>query len=462
MSRLGHARRVQLLALGACAPALAGLAVVALAPEAAAFAWIFAAVAASVALVFGARVRREVERPLASLSNLVAGIREGDFSFRARGADDGDALGLTLREINTLADALRTQRLGALEATALLRKVMQEIEVAVFAFDQDRRLRLSNRAGERLLDRPVERLHGHLADELGLAEVLDGEPGPRIVELGDALAGGRWQLRRGAFRQGGRPMTLVVLSDLSQALREEERQAWRRLVRVISHEINNSLAPISSLAETLQRLLEREPRAQDWEEDLREGLGVIEDRAASLGRFMRSYAELARLPAPRLRPVAVGVLIERVAGLELGVPVRVEAGPELDLEADPDQLEQLLVNVLRNAAEATREAEGAPGSEAAPAIEIEWARAAGQVVLQVRDRGPGIGEAANLFVPFYSTKPGGSGIGLALSRQIAEAHGGTIELRDREGGGCCVELRLPLAASSGSRPSTAPRRNAHA
>ncbi len=419
-----------ILGFATVSPAIAGLLVV-------------GSFALSIAIAF--RVRRMVLRPLENLSNLVAGIREGDFSFRARDLGEQDALGLTLREINTLADALRTQRLGALEATALLRKVMQEIDVAVFAFDEQQRLRLSNRAGERLLGQPLERLQGHTAGELGLADVLEGDVGPRIVELAASRATGRWQLRRGSFHQGGRPMTLIVLSDLSQALRDEEHLAWRRLIRVISHEINNSLAPIASLAETLQRLLARTPRGDDWEQDLREGLGVIEERAGSLTRFMDSYARLARLPPPRLRAVEVGELLARVASLEQRVRVVIEPGPEVTIEADPDQLEQLLINVVRNAADATIEVHGAGEPAGLPAVEVSWSVVGGQLGISLCDRGPGVSEEANLFVPFYSTKPGGSGIGLALSRQIAEAHGGSIELRARgDGAGCRAELRLPV------------------
>jgi two-component system nitrogen regulation sensor histidine kinase NtrY len=449
--RLSHAAKVQLLSLVASTPALIcalTLSFVSVSPTTAGL-LVLGCVALAVAVTF--RIRRMVVRPLENLSNLVAGIREGDFSFRARDFGDQDALGLTLREINTLADALRTQRLGALEATALLRKVMQEIDVAVFAFDEQQRLRLSNRAGERLLAQPLERLHSHTAADLGLSEVLEGDAGPRIVELAASLTTGRWQLRRGSFHQGGRPMTLVVLSDLSQALRDEERQAWRRLIRVISHEINNSLAPIASLAETLQRLLARAPRSPEWEQDLREGLGVIEDRAASLTRFMNSYARLARLPPPQLRPVEVDELLTRVASLEPRVRVVLEPGPALTIEADPDQLEQLLINVLRNAADATLELHGAGEPSTLPTVDLSWSVVAGQLGIQVCDRGPGTSEQANLFVPFYSTKPGGSGIGLALSRQIAEAHGGSIELRPRaDGAGCCAELRLPMGVGGGA------------
>lgn len=203
-------------------------------------------------------LRERVVRPLQTLSNMLAALREEDFSIRARGARTDDALGLALFEINSLGQTLREQRLGALEATALLARVMEEIDVAVFAFDETRSLQLVNRAGERLLAETAERLVGRSADEVGLAECLDGEA-PRVLDATFPGGAGRWQLRRGTFRQGGRPHQLLVLADLSRALREEEREATRRLVRVLGHEINNSLAPIKSVAESLRDLLAKHP-----------------------------------------------------------------------------------------------------------------------------------------------------------------------------------------------------------
>jgi two-component system, NtrC family, nitrogen regulation sensor histidine kinase NtrY len=390
-------------------------------------------------LIGAALVRERVLRPLQVIANLLAALREGDYSIRARGASVEDGLGLALLEVNMLSDTLRAQRLSALEAGALLRRVIEEIDVAVFAFDAGRRLRLVNRGGERLLGRPAERLVGAHADALGLAECLDGET-PRTVDASFPGAAGRWEVRGSTFRQDGRPHRLLVLADVSRALRAEERSAWQRLVRVLGHEINNSLAPIKSIAGSLRSLAERPARPADWEQDLGSGLQVIEARSEALARFMGAYARLARLPPPRLGPVELTEWIGRVAALETRLEVRIERGPAAVLSADGDQLDQLLINLLRNAADAALETGGG--------VVLGWRLLNGVAEVTVDDDGPGLPDPGNLFVPFFTTKAAGTGIGLVLSRQIAEAHGGTLVLAPRPAGrrGARACLRLPRGA----------------
>ena len=381
-------------------------------------------------------LRERVVRPLQTLSNMLAALREGDYSIRARGAERDDALGLAYLEANLLGETLRTQRLGAMEATSLLRTVMADIDVAVFAFDDDDRLRLVNSAGERLLGNAAERLLGRSAEQVGLADCLIGES-PRTMDVTFPGGAGRWEVRRGSFRQNGRPHTLLVLADVTKALREEELQAWRRLVRVLSHEINNSLAPIKSIAGSLQTLLDQPVRAGDVDNDIRRGLSVIGGRSEALIRFMSAYARLARLPAPQRSPLDVGTWVRRVAALETRLPVRIDAGPPTVIRADGDQLDQLLINLLRNAVDASLETGGG--------VCIRWTRQNGTISVLVEDEGPGLPSSANLFVPFFTTKPQGSGIGLVLSRQIAEAHGGSLLLENRKGGrGCIATFRLTI------------------
>jgi nitrogen fixation/metabolism regulation signal transduction histidine kinase len=393
---------------------------------------------------FVASLRARVIMPLQTVANLLSALREGDFSIRARGSRRTDPLYDLHAEVNALAEMLRGQRLDSLEATALLRKVMAELDVAVFTFDERRRLQLVNHAGERLLGAPAERLLDRHAAELGLDRWL-GSDVPRIEELALPSATGRFEVRHTPFRQRGLPHHLVVLTDVSKPLRDEERAAWQRLIRVLGHELNNSLAPIKSIAGSLGSLVHRTPRPADWETDLGRGLGVIATRAEALSRFMAAYAQLARLPAPSPRPVHVSTLVERVARLDLRIPVAVVPGPELTVEVDPDQLEQLLINLLKNAIDAAAETAGG--------VRIGWSRVPASMPpaleIAIDDEGPGLSNTANLFVPFFTTKPGGSGIGLVLCRQIAEAHGGSLTLEDRDDvRGCHAVLRLPLGRAA--------------
>jgi nitrogen fixation/metabolism regulation signal transduction histidine kinase len=405
--------------------------------------WTLTTLVVVVWLGLAAEVHARVVRPLQTLANVLEALRAGDTSMRARGARRGDPLGEVLLEANSLGDAMREKTLGALEATALLRAVMEQIDVAIFTFDGDGALRLVNPAGERLLGRPMERLLGRRAEDLGVGAWLSA-PAPCRLDDPFPGSGGPFELRRTTFRQGGLPHHLVVLTDLRRALREEERQAWQRLIRVISHEINNSLAPIQSIAEGQRALMARDPRPVDWEEDLRDGLAVIARRSEALGRFMTAYARLARLPPPTPRPVSVRVWVTRVAALEKRLPVGVEEGPDLVVMGDEDQLDQLLINLVRNAVDAALETGGE--------VRVRWRAVGARVEVSVEDGGPGLPESNNLFVPFFTTKPQGSGIGLILSRQIAEAHGGLLKLENRGSArGCVATLGLPL----GDKPGTA-------
>ncbi|HSJ14160.1 MAG TPA: ATP-binding protein [Longimicrobiales bacterium] len=438
--RVSFETRVVLLALAAGLPGTAvAIAIMILEAYTAKVVLTFGILVLGFWLGFAFALRERVVRPLQTLSNLLAALLEGDYSIRSRGATTDDALGLAMLEVNALGETLREQRLGALEASALLRKVMEEIEVAVFAFDGDLKLRLVNRAGERLLGMPMERMTGRTAEALGLDRLLDGDD-QRIVDMAFAGGQGRWQMRRSMFRQGGAPHRLLVLSDLSRTLREEELLAWQRLIRVLSHEINNSLAPIKSIAGSLTTALARTPRAPDTDEDLQRGLSIIAGRSDALQRFMASYARLARLPAPRLAPVDVGEWVRRVVALETRLPVTIEPGPDTVIEADGDQLDQLLINLVRNAVDASLETGGG--------VCIGWSRNGAKVVVRVTDDGQGLSDTTNLFVPFFTTKPQGSGIGLALSRQIADAHDGSLVVENRRRRrGAEARLTLPLTRS---------------
>jgi nitrogen fixation/metabolism regulation signal transduction histidine kinase len=385
----------------------------------------------------------QIIRPLQTLTNVVSALREEDYSFRARGAVPNDALGELALEINTLADLLADQRTRTIEATALLRRVVEVIDVPLFAFDPDGLLRLVNSAGERLLQKPASALLGRSVEQIGMAPMVS--PGNETQIVLPQTPNSRWLIRRSQFRQGGVPHTLIVLSDVSRALRDEERSAWQRLIRVLGHELNNSLAPIKSIAGTLSARLNKMLMDDNERRDFTKGLEIIESRSASLNRFLQAYRRLAQMPQPTLGQVRLRDLIERVAALETRTKVVVEGGPEIAVMVDSDQVEQMMINVTKNAAEASLEA-AARGQEQdqVPAVSISWQVNESAVAIEVKDRGPGLLNPDNAFVPFYTTKAEGTGIGLVLSRQIAEAHGGTIQLSNRgDVHGCIAKIILP-------------------
>src|SRR5258707_7372379 len=277
--RLGYENRILLLALATGAPgALAPRVALWLGGYSAKGQWAADLGVLGLWLGFAFAVQGGVVRHLRTLSNLLAALREEDFSFRARETAGEDALALAMTEVNALADTLREQRLGALEAIALLRTVMSEIEVAVFSFDGEAQLQLVNRARASLLGRPPEQLLGHKASELGLAPALAAAP-RQVLDMAIAGRPGRWEVSGGTFRQHGLPQRLLVLTDVSRALREEERQAWQRLIRVLGHELNNSLAPIRPLADSLGQLVAPQPRPRAWANGIRPRLALIAGRA---------------------------------------------------------------------------------------------------------------------------------------------------------------------------------------
>jgi PAS domain S-box-containing protein len=379
--------------------------------------------------------RQLAVRSLNLVANLLGALREGDYSIRGLSARSGSSMAMVMREVNDLGSTLQRQRTEAVESTQLLTHVMEEIGVAVFAFDPTNQLLLVNRAGERLMGKSSDDLVGSPASELGFDEYLTGDL-RQLVDRAFGSKRGRYEIRRAVFYREGRPHHLVVVADLSQALREEEQAAWQRIVRVLSHEINNSLTPIKSIAHSLRRIVDRAngfPR----NDEVQQGLSLIEERSGALGRFLRAYAQLARLPKPKPRIINVPELVVRVVDLEKRLPVRIHPSPALKVQADSDQIEQLLINVIRNAVDASLETGGN--------VAVGWKQSGDWFELSIDDEGKGLPDTSNLFVPFFTTKPSGSGIGLALSRQIAEAHGGTIALENHiAAAGCRATLRLPL------------------
>lgn len=378
-----------------------------------------------------------------TLGNLIEGMGDGDYSQRLRRTHADDPLGA---QINTLVDSLHRQRLHTEAAYALVDNVLQGIDVAIFAFDPQTRLRLANPAALALLQSDGGQVLGRSAAELGLAALLTADT-TALSEHVFAGAAGLWRLRRLQYPVDGREQTLLFVTDLKQVLRSEELQAWRRLLRVLSHEVNNSLVPISSLSATLRGSLGRAGADPADLSDLDEGLAIIHERAQHLAEFVRRYARLARLPEPHKQMFDLAALLRRLplmlpdAALQLtladGAPEAMAADFELPFFGDPVQIEQLLINLLKNGIEAG----GAP---------LELRCRTQPLRLSVLDRGIGLANPANLFVPFYTTKPEGGGIGLVLARQIAEAHQGSLSLEARsDGPGAAAILRFAGSKSEG-------------
>jgi two-component system nitrogen regulation sensor histidine kinase NtrY len=386
----------------------------------------------------------QITRPMQTLANVVASLREDDYSFRARGGQRNDALGDLALEINALASMLQGQRAGSLEAMALVERVMSSMQSPVLAFDRDGRLKLLNQAGEKAFGLSGQTALGLSAGKLHLEYLLSAADDD-LISISGTQQTSRWVLKRTSFRLRGVPHTLLVLSDVSAALREEERVAWERLIRVLGHEINNSLTPIKSIAGSLRARLTSLQNAGKGDSDFETGLEVIENRAESLNRFLQAYRQLMGLPAPKLKAVSVTALMEQVSRLETRTRVLVTSTVDVTLMLDADQIQQALINLVRNAAEAALSPDAT--DESVPLVQIEWESIGGEIVITILDNGPGLANAGNLFVPFYTTKPSGTGIGLVLAQQIAQAHRGSVHLANRSDGptGCRAELHLPLS-----------------
>jgi nitrogen fixation/metabolism regulation signal transduction histidine kinase len=381
-----------------------------------------------------------------ALANVVGSLKEEDFSMRATHAIQDDALGDLAIEINNLAQALEDERMGALEAASLARTVMAEAGAAIIALTPEGKIHLLNRAATALLGGVEESIRGRTASELGIEDLLQG-PASEIITRSFGNMEGRWLVRRNSFRRHGVQHRLLVLSEASEALRAEERLAWQRLIRVLSHEINNSLAPIKSIAHSLSRISKTEVFSSEFQDDLLHGLEVIGSRADSLKRFLQSYTQLAKLPVPNRNACNLRSVLQSVASLESRLAIMVQPGPELTVNLDADQMAHALINLVKNATEAVL---AKPERETvADSVVISWKKRGADLEIVVLDRGIGLSQTENLFVPFYTTKQAGSGIGLILCRQIIESHGGHMTIRNRKDTqGCEVIMRIPACIVS--------------
>ena len=409
----------------------------------------------------GSAIFQHIVRPLQTLSNVVAALRENEYSFRAREIGQGDALGDLAAQINELAGDLRVRRHRESETFALLERVVESMELPVFAFNAAAELQLTNPAARKMLQLPANSMLHRSAGSLGLTGLLDCADNS-VVTLTMHGREGRWMVRRSKFYQEGMPHTLLLLSDVSGVLREQERQAWQRLIRVLAHEVNNSLTPIKSIAGSLRSRMMRSfvaapidmmpkveaPRQEVNPVDMEHGLAIIEERAESLNRFLQAYSQLAKLPPPVKTASAAAPLLERICHLETRANVALEVEKDVAIFADAAQLEQALINLVRNAVDAARQAHE---DKSAVRVKVICRMEPDSVAILVEDNGTGLANPANLFVPLYTTKPGGMGVGLILALQIIEAHGGMLTVANRnDGPGCRAEIHLPVFSDDAS------------
>lgn len=395
-------------------------------------------------------IYQKISYQFRSISNLLEALIQGDYTLRARTDQSSGAFDELVVAINGLAKRLSQQRWESVESQLLLRTIIEHIDVAIIALNQDNQIRFTNPAADNLLQLKNASSSQEMLQQLAFVQELTSGC-HQVVELSLGYQQGRFNVYVEEFRDAGKQHKLLFITDIRTLLRSEERKAWQDLVRVISHEINNSLSPIASISQTLKRIIERDPQSAAVTDDLREGLNIISERAIGLGQFVDSYKQLAKLPEPQTQPLAIRSLVETIIALFNPTPIEIETETDCILQLDPVQFEQVLINLLKNAIEATALANPkSPGST----IKIRWSVSRQFFKLDICDQGSGISNPDNLFVPFYSTKKQGSGIGLVLCRQIIEAHNGRLTLSNQNAGGCCASIELPLQARVNESQST--------
>jgi len=379
------------------------------------------------------RFHYEIKDQFISLANLIEALNVGDFSLRGKAEEGQFGHSDLIRQINKLADSLTAARYDFKESQLLLAKVIKQIKVAIIACDDNDKITMVNPETERLFSLSESKISHKTLAELKLSQ-LDSLKSNSIENLTIGSRTARWHIFKDGFREQGKQHTLYIFSDLDLLLSQQEQKAWKDLVRVLSHEINNSLAPIISLASTLDKLTNNSEIEDVDKEDIQSGLKIIQDRATSLKHFIQGYRVLTHMPAPQLQSVDIIPAIKQLVAL-LKYPIDLVIPEQLVLDVDIAQLEQCLINLLKNADEA--------GGESS-AIELIIKTRAQQLHIYILDKGPGIQNLDNVFVPLFTTKEKGTGIGLSLCKQIIQGHNGQLQLANRASGGCQVEIILPL------------------
>jgi nitrogen fixation/metabolism regulation signal transduction histidine kinase len=382
---------------------------------------------------------RSISSHLRSIDNLLEALETEDYSLRATDQYGTDELGSVYARVNKLAESMQYKRVAESELHFLLEKVIEQIDVAIVVFDSQLAISMLNpRCCELLAKSPAELVGTPLAE----SEFTRLPWKDTLVDYEFPGASGKWKITWQEYREQGRPGRILYISDLQTVLAEQELKTWKNLIRVIAHEVNNSLAPISSISQSLISLIEPANMPAEWRAKVVSVLEVIGQRSESLKTFISQYAQIARLPEPNMTEVSLQSLFKKATSMFEGQQFEIKGlADSTPAYGDALQLEQLLINILKNAVESQQ---GKAGT-----IEIEVGSTSKFLILTIRDEGMGISNPENLFTPFYTTKDGGSGVGLTLCRQILAMHGGDISLRNRaDTQGAEATIRLPLVAAA--------------
>ena len=373
-------------------------------------------------------IRKIMQSQFFGIANVIECLRQGDFTMRPSINKSQGAWGEVNFELGLLAKRMHKERIETVESDIILDKLTEEFDVPLLMTDRSGALKHINDAGVELFGSDRQHLLGLSTLQLNIANLFDVETGA-VVEHQFPMKDARWEIRRSIIHQHGVRFDVLLLNDLSRALREEERQAWQKLIRVLGHELNNSLASITSVADTMAK-----QKLVTEDKVLKKGLSVITERTQGLQRFTEAYTSLAKLPLPKKVEVNIARLLNQAAELH-GQQVTFELSSDIHACIDADQIEQVLINLVKN---------GLESGNTEPKVVITAHQTKHRIVISIVDNGHGITNPENLFVPFYTTKVEGSGIGLYLCRQIIEAHQGKLSLQNRQDkSGCIATIWLP-------------------
>jgi len=377
---------------------------------------------------------RLVITPYYSLTSLTEALKMEDYSLRAKSPFSQGIVAKLFNELSSLSQSLQVSKSRYDQQMFLLYGLIEQLESPVLILDQDDQLQHANPAVSQLFSVPWQTLKQSPAQKLGLKKLNDFWCFDDSKPLNMA---NKWQIRQSEFKENNNNYQLLMLNNISQELQKNEQQAWQNIIRILNHEVRNSLTPISALSQNLLEMPNLTP------EQCQQAIKIIDSRSNNLLQFIDSYSDLAKLPLPNIQQFDLTELLQGIASLVKQVTINL-SNP-LIIKADKGQLEQVLLNLIKNAKEAQL-SKGKPNKNLSEDIEVQVFKTDQQVIIKVLDQGCGIANTDNLFVPFYTTKAEGTGIGLALSRQIISNHQGELTLTNRpDQTGAVASITLSLA-----------------